>query len=325
MTGNPCASRMIPLESPVPEIGPPGSESGGRKRTHGSRPAARGESGRKSHRPPTGHAPPLDSTRIGSVPFYEGPFAHVAEHVRPMRRNNPVRKLRDVWWRHEHRAPSMWRVVRFSRVGMEASAWGFSSNSMSSGNSRPLEGLRDLIPESWICPRKRRRRLYRPPTRHYGTVSLSICSSRFRRSSPAFFERLVVDVLVAMGYGGSRREAGEAIGHAGDEGIDGIIKEDRLGLDIIYIQAKRWENKVGRPEVQRFAGALQGKRARKGVFITTSSFSREARDYADNIDTKVILIAGTQLAELMIDYGVAVTTDATYEVKRIDADYFGDE
>ena len=94
---------------------------------------------------------------------------------------------------------------------------------------------------------------------------------------------------------------------------------------IIYIQAKRWENTVGRPEVQRFAGALQGKHARKGVFITTSSFSREARDYADNIDTTVILIAGTRLAELMIDYGVGVTTDATYEVKRIDADYFGDE
>ena len=162
----------------------------------------------------------------------------------------------------------------------------------------------------------------------YQTLRNSVASDlldQVRRSSPAFFERLVVDVLVAMGYGGSRREAGEAIGHAGDEGIDGIIKEDRLGLDIIYIQAKRWENTVGRPEVQRFAGALQGRRARKGVFITTSSFSREARDYADNIDTKVILIAGTRLTELMIDYGVGVTTDATYEVKRIDADYFADE
>ena len=162
----------------------------------------------------------------------------------------------------------------------------------------------------------------------YQTLRNSVASDlldQVKGSSPAFFERLVVDVLVAMGYGGSRREAGEAIGHAGDEGIDGIIKEDRLGLDIIYIQAKRWENTVGRPEVQRFAGALQGKRARKGVFITTSSFSREARHYADNIDTKVILIAGTRLAELMIDYGVGVTTDATYEVKRIDADYFEDE
>ena len=111
-----------------------------------------------------------------------------------------------------------------------------------------------------------------------------------KQADPTFFESLVVDVLVRMGYGGSRKDAGEAIGQAGDEGIDGIIKEDRLGLDIIYIQAKRWESKVGRPEVQRFAGALQGKRARKGVFITTSSFSREAVDYASQIETKVILI-----------------------------------
>lgn len=146
-----------------------------------------------------------------------------------------------------------------------------------------------------------------------------------KQSSPSFFESLVVDVLVRMGYGGSRKDAGEAIGQAGDEGIDGIIKEDRLGLDIIYIQAKRWESTVGRPEVQRFAGALQGRRARKGVFITTSSFSREAVDYAGRIDTKVILIDGKQLAELMIDHGVGVRTDATYELKRIDADYFPDE
>ena len=146
-----------------------------------------------------------------------------------------------------------------------------------------------------------------------------------KQASPAFFERLVVDVLVHMGYGGSRQEAGEAIGQAGDEGIDGIIKEDRLGLDIIYIQAKRWVNTVGRPEIQRFAGALHGQRARKGVFITTSSFSSEAVAYAASIDIKVILIAGTQLAELMIDYGVGVTTEATYELKRIDADYFADE
>ena len=128
-----------------------------------------------------------------------------------------------------------------------------------------------------------------------------------------------------MGYGGSSKDAGEAIGRVADEGIDGIIKEDRLGLDIIYIQAKRWESTVGRPEVQRFAGALQGRRARKGVFITTSSFSREAIEYAAGIDPKVSLIGGTQLAELMIDHGVGVRTDATYELKRIDADYFPDE
>lgn len=134
-----------------------------------------------------------------------------------------------------------------------------------------------------------------------------------------------MDLLVRMGYGGSLQEAGQVIGKSGDEGIDGIIKEDRLGLDIIYIQAKRWEGVVGRPEVQKFAGALQGQRARKGVFITTSAFSKEATRYAANIETKVILIGGDRLADLMIDHGVGVTTDATYEVKRIDADYFLDE
>ena len=148
---------------------------------------------------------------------------------------------------------------------------------------------------------------------------------QIKQASPAFFEQLVVDVLVRMGYGGSRQEAGQAIGQSGDEGIDGIIKEDRLGLDIIYIQAKRWESTVGRPDVQKFAGALQGKQARKGVFITTSSFSSEAVDFVKKIETKVILIAGTQLAELMIDYGVGVTTEATYDLKRIEADYFTDE
>lgn len=162
----------------------------------------------------------------------------------------------------------------------------------------------------------------------YQTLRNSLAADlleQVKQASPAFFERLVVDVLVRMGYGGSRQEAGEAIGRSGDEGIDGIIKEDRLGLDIIYIQAKRWENTVGRPEIQRFAGALHGQRARKGVFITTSSFSSEAVAYAASIDIKVILIAGTQLAELMIDHGVGVTTEATYELKRIELDYFSEE
>ena len=146
-----------------------------------------------------------------------------------------------------------------------------------------------------------------------------------KKCSPGFFERLVVDLLVHMGYGGSRREAGEAMGRSGDEGIDGIIKEDRLGLDIIYLQAKRWEAVVGRPEVQKFAGALQGQRARKGIFITTSDFSREAVDYARNIETKIILVNGAKLAELMIDHGVGVVTEGTYEVKRVDGDYFSEE
>ncbi len=146
-----------------------------------------------------------------------------------------------------------------------------------------------------------------------------------KKSSPEFFERLVVDLLVRMGYGGSRQEAGEAIGRSGDEGIDGIIKEDRLGLDIIYVQAKRWESVVGRPEVQKFAGALQGQRARKGVFITTSTFSREADGYVENIETKIILIGGPELAELMIDHGVGVATEDTFELKRIDLDYFTED
>jgi len=143
--------------------------------------------------------------------------------------------------------------------------------------------------------------------------------------SPAFFEELVVDLIVKMGYGGSKREAGQAIGRSGDEGIDGIIKEDRLGLDIIYIQAKRWEAVVGRPEIQKFAGALQGQRARKGIFIATSSFSRDAYDYVRNIDTKIILIDGRTLAEYMIDNNVGVTVEASYELKRIDGDYFAED
>ena len=143
--------------------------------------------------------------------------------------------------------------------------------------------------------------------------------------SPQFFERLVIDVLLRMGYGGSRREAGHAIGGTGDGGIDGIIKEDKLGLDVIYIQAKRWEGTVGRPEVQRFAGALQGQRSRKGILITTSDFSREATEFAKSIDTKIILVSGAQLADLMIDHDVGVSMVSSYELKRIDTDYFSDD
>lgn len=142
--------------------------------------------------------------------------------------------------------------------------------------------------------------------------------------SPAFFERLVIDLLLKMGYGGTRRDAGEAIGKSGDGGIDGIIKEDRLGLDVIYIQAKRWQGTVGRPEIQKFVGALQGQRARKGIFITTSTFTNEALHYVGYIDTKVILIDGDLLANLMIDHGVGVNTTVAYEIKRIDSDYFED-
>lgn len=140
--------------------------------------------------------------------------------------------------------------------------------------------------------------------------------------SPSFFERLVIDVLVNMGYGGSRKEAGKAIGRSGDEGIDGIINEDRLGLDVIYIQAKRWQATIGRPEIQKFAGALQGHRAKKGIFITTSDFSREAADYVAKIDSKIVLIDGEQLSQFMIDHNVGVTPVTSYETKKIDSDYF---
>ncbi|MGW8180520.1 MAG: restriction endonuclease [bacterium] len=146
-----------------------------------------------------------------------------------------------------------------------------------------------------------------------------------KSSTPLFFERLVIDLLLRMGYGGTRRDAGQAIGRTGDEGIDGIIKEDRLGLDIVYIQAKKWEPVVGRPEIQKFAGALQGKRARKGVFITTSSFTSNARDFVSRIDSKIVLIDGEELAQLMIDHNIGVNTVNTYELKRIDTDYFTDE
>lgn len=140
--------------------------------------------------------------------------------------------------------------------------------------------------------------------------------------SPAFFEDLVVDTIVKMGYGGSRKDAGQAIGQSGDEGIDGIINEDRLGLDVIYLQAKRWEGKVSRPEIQKFAGALQGKRARKGIFITTSDFTAEAREFVKNIEAKIILISGRQLAELMWEHNIGLNVSAVYEVKKIDLDYF---
>ncbi|GHT56963.1 hypothetical protein FACS1894109_07760 [Spirochaetia bacterium] len=147
---------------------------------------------------------------------------------------------------------------------------------------------------------------------------------KIRNVTPSFFERLVVDLLVKMGYGGSIKDAGKAIGKTNDEGIDGTIKEDKLGLDIIYIQAKRWKegNIVGRPELQKFVGALAGQGAKKGIFITASSFSKEALEYAPKNETKIIMIDGIQLAELMIEYNVGVSNQQIYEIKKIDNDYF---
>jgi restriction system protein len=148
---------------------------------------------------------------------------------------------------------------------------------------------------------------------------------RIKQAPPAFFENLVIDVLVAMGYGGSHADAARVVGQAGDGGIDGIIKQDRLGLENIYVQAKRWEGTVGRPTIQQFAGALQGQRARKGVLITTSDFSREAKDYAASLQNTIVLVSGTELADLMIDHGVGVAEYKVVRLKRIDEDYFVEE
>ena len=161
----------------------------------------------------------------------------------------------------------------------------------------------------------------------YATIRTQLAGElleQIMRSSPQFFEQLVVDLLVKMGYGGSRRDAGEAVGRSGDEGIDGIIKEDRLGLEAVYLQAKRWKDTVGRPEIQRFVGALSGRNARKGVFITTSSFSREAFQFADGLANTVVLVDGERLTNLMIEFGVGVSLDRSYEIKRLDSDYFNE-
>jgi len=146
--------------------------------------------------------------------------------------------------------------------------------------------------------------------------------ARLKKSSPSFFERAVVELLVKMGYGGSRVDAGKAIGKSGDGGIDGIIKEDKLGLDVVYIQAKRWDNNpVGRPDVMQFAGALQAQKANKGIFIATSRFTDDARSYVSQIGSKIVLIDGEQLTNLMIDNDVGVSTVSLYPVKKIDTDY----
>jgi restriction system protein len=148
-----------------------------------------------------------------------------------------------------------------------------------------------------------------------------------RQASPQFFEKLVVELLVKMGYGGTLEDAGRAlaVGRSHDGGIDGIIKEDHLGLDAIYVQAKRWQATVGRPEVQAFAGSLEGERARKGIFLTTSTFSKEARDYVKRIERKIVLVDGPQLAGYMFDFGIGVNPVSSFEIKRVDGDYFSEE
>ena len=143
-----------------------------------------------------------------------------------------------------------------------------------------------------------------------------------KNCSPAFFEKLVIDILVSMGYGGSRKDAGQAVGKSGDGGIDGIIKEDKLGLDIIYLQAKRWENSIPVKEVRDFTGALASKKAKKGIFITTSNFPKSVYEFVNQVEYKIILIDGEKLAELMIEHNVGISTINSYQVKKIDFDYF---
>jgi len=149
--------------------------------------------------------------------------------------------------------------------------------------------------------------------------------TKIKECSPGFFERLVVELLVKMGYGGTLKEAGQVLGKSGDGGVDGIIKEDKLGLDVIYIQAKRWENVVGRPEIQKFAGALLGQKAKKGIFITTSWFTNDALDFVKNLDSKIVLIDGEMLTDLMIEFNLGVSIYKSYELKKIDSDYFVEE
>jgi len=147
-----------------------------------------------------------------------------------------------------------------------------------------------------------------------------------QKATPQFFERLVVELLEKMGYGGWRAGAGAVTGKSGDGGIDGVIKQDHLGMEMIHVQAKRWTtNPVGRPDVQAFAGSLEGERARKGVFLTTSTFTAEARDYVKKIEKKIVLIDGRELARLMFDFNIGTNETDVYRIKRVDTDYFSDE
>lgn len=193
-------------------------------------------------------------------------------------------------------------------------------------NGKPRESRKEsateaVLPEALDTPETPEEAFENAYLKIRGDIEKEIIR-RILSNPPDFPERVIIDLVVRMGYGGNRKDAGEAIGRSGDEGIDGIIKEDPLGLDIIYLQAKRYEGTVGRPDVQKFAGALQGQRAKKGIFITTSSYSKEAREYVSRIDTKIILIDGPMLARLMFEHGIGVSVNTIYEVKHIDTDYF---
>lgn len=149
--------------------------------------------------------------------------------------------------------------------------------------------------------------------------------AKVKAGSPAFFEHLVIDLLVKMGYGGSREDASEHLGKSGDAGLDGVINQDPLGLEAVYVQAKRWDNTVGGPTVQNFAGALDGAKATKGVLLTTATFSQQARDYVRSIQKRIVLIDGAELVKLMIEHDIGVSSDARIEIKRLDNDYFDEE
>jgi restriction system protein len=176
------------------------------------------------------------------------------------------------------------------------------------------------VPVAEETPRDTLERVHRELNEQLATDVIE----KVKKMPPPFFERLVVDLLLRMGYGGSREDAGRTLGKSGDGGVDGVINEDRLGLDVVYIQAKRWEGTVGRPVVQAFAGSLEGVRARKGVLITTSAFSGDADSYVRAIEKRIVLIDGPTLARLMIQHNVGVASEATYELKRLDTDYFED-
>lgn len=182
------------------------------------------------------------------------------------------------------------------------------------------EAGKELLPEESLPPEERLEAAYRELTRELAQDLLE----RVKSCSPEFFERLVLELLVRMGYGGSVRDAAQRVGRTGDGGIDGIIKEDKLGLDVLCIQAKRWQGPVGVGVVREFAGSLLDRKARKGVLITTSFFTSDARDFAERVGN-IVLIDGEKLAELMIEHGVGVTEIAQYSLKKIDSDYFEEE
>lgn len=190
---------------------------------------------------------------------------------------------------------------------------------------RRSSGPRDVSPPNGVAESETPEEVLETTWKSLRQQTADDLLERTKQCSPTFFERLVIDLLVAMGYGGSRPDAARSVGRSGDGGIDGTINEDKLGLDTVYVQAKRWDGAVGRPVVQGFAGSLEGVRARKGVLMTTSSFTADAHEYVRHIEKRIVLIDGKTLADLMMDYGIGVTATRSYTLHRIDQDYFEEE